>query len=138
MDASSTFWFPAICTLLGCLFPIFSFALAFYLAVARRVLVIPQLDEIICILEVICERLAHLQVVQRDVEALTMALTPHGESIAEALSALRELSTGLLALASTNRETFEAVTGLKTDLQAPATPVPVSYTHLTLPTNREV
>lgn len=123
MDASFSFWFPAVWTLLGALFTIFSFVLAFYLAFGRRDLIAPQLNEIVVVLRTLRNRSASLRVVQRDVGALTMAVTPHGESIAETLGALRELTTDLQALASIARETCGAVTGLMTDPQAPATPV---------------
>ncbi|KAH7371568.1 hypothetical protein BKA66DRAFT_444025 [Pyrenochaeta sp. MPI-SDFR-AT-0127] len=66
----------------------------------------------------------NLEVIKRNVGALRMALTPHGESIAETLrDELRELTTELQALATATRETHEVVSGLMTNSQAPATPV---------------
>jgi hypothetical protein len=66
---------------------------------------------------------ASLREVQRNVEALTTALTPHRESFAQTLRALQESSTDFQALALIVRETCGAVTGLTTDSWAPATPV---------------
>lgn len=123
MDASFKFWFPAVWTLLGCFFTIASLAVSFYVAFGRRNLIVPLLDQIMDALRIIRDRSASLWVAQRDVEALKMAVTRHEKSTAETLLALRELTTDLQALASIARETCGAVTGFKTDPQAPATPV---------------
>jgi Fic family protein len=123
MNESFTFWFPAVCTLFGCLFTIFSFFLSSHLAFGRRDLILLKLDVVVEALRAILEHLTSLRVVRSNVGTSTMAMAPHGESIAETLRALRGLTTDLQALASLARETHEAATRSATDLQAPATPV---------------
>jgi hypothetical protein len=123
MNASFPFWFPAVWTLFGALFTIFSLALTAYFALDRRVFNLPVLDDIDGTVRTKDDHPASLREVQRNVEALTTALTPHGESFAQTLRALQELSTDFQALALIVRETCGAVTGLTTDSRAPATPV---------------
>jgi hypothetical protein len=123
MHESFTFWFPSAWTLVGAIFTIFSFSLAVFLAFGRRDSITPLLHEIMAILRTIRDESASLRVVQGDVATLMKAVTAPGQSRAETLRTLRELRTDFQVLASEARETCEAVTRLKTDPQAPATPV---------------
>jgi hypothetical protein len=79
-----------------------------------RELIVPVLNEIKLTLRTTRDRSASLREVQRNVEALTTALTRHGESFAQTLRALQESSTDFQALALIVRETCGAVTGLTT------------------------
>jgi hypothetical protein len=123
MHESFTFWFPSAWTLVGAVFIVFSLCFAFFIAFGRRDLVKPVLDKIVVVFRTIRDQTASLGEVQSDVAALMKAITAPGQSLAETLRTLRELRTDLQALAIEARETSEAVTRLRSDPQAPATPV---------------
>ncbi|KAH7390851.1 hypothetical protein DE146DRAFT_634712 [Phaeosphaeria sp. MPI-PUGE-AT-0046c] len=123
MYESFTFWFPSVWTLVGALFTVFSFSLAVVLAFGRCDSITPLLHEIVLLLRAIRDQSASLRVVQSDVAALMKAVTAPGQSRAETLRTLRELTIDFQALAKEARETCEAVTRSRTDPQAPAIPV---------------
>ena len=110
MDGPFAFWFPAIWTMLGALFTIFSFALSAYIVFVRNDVVPRRLGSICVTLDKLKEsvdlRLTSLETLTGDVEALRMALVPHGEPGPEALRVgLRELVIELQVLAAAIRHT---------------------------------
>lgn len=116
MDASFAFWFPVSWKILGCLFTIFSFFLSLFVAIRRRDSIESLSEAFVRVIETTDAATIRLREVQREVEALSRARTPHGESNAETLRALRELSIDLQALASTVRETCGVVIGSITEM----------------------
>ena len=110
MDGPFAFWFPAIWTMLGALFTIFSFALSAYIVFVRNDVVPRRLGSICVTLDKLKEsvdlRLTSLETLTGDVEALRMALVPHGEPGPEALRVgLRELVIKFQVLAAAIRHT---------------------------------
>jgi hypothetical protein len=121
-DASFAFWFPVACTLVGVLFTIFAFLLAFYTTFRRRDPLTKRLDQILAVLRTIGES-GGLRVVRDDVAELRKALTAPGQFLAETTQTLRQLTTDFQALATKVHETCQAVDGFMTEKREPATPV---------------
>lgn len=94
MDGLFTFWFPALWTCLGALASIIMLFFVLFPAYGRRTPTFTKLEEIGIALVATGDSLAALGAVQRDVEALKMALAPHGESIAEELRVIRQSLIG--------------------------------------------
>lgn len=126
MNAPFSFWFPTVWTLLGATFTIFSFALSYFVEFVRHDIVAQRVGEIRNLLGPTLDTLPRreqLEALEGDVGALKMALTPHGELIAETLrDGHIELLNELQALVAATREIHLAVTGSMTDSQAPETP----------------
>ncbi|KAF2011324.1 hypothetical protein BU24DRAFT_278662 [Aaosphaeria arxii CBS 175.79] len=117
MSESFTFWFPSSWTMIGAVFTIFSFCLAFFSAFVKRDSLHPLLQSIRAVLA------AGLRGVRRDVAALMTDSTARGQTLHEMLRTLRGLRTDFQALAVIARETREAVDRSTTHSQEPATPV---------------
>ncbi|KAH9871135.1 hypothetical protein J1614_006709 [Plenodomus biglobosus] len=122
MNESFKLWIPSAWTLIGALFTIF-LSLAFFSAFGRRDSITPLLLNLENDLRIIRIESVRLREVQSDVTASRMAVTALGQSLAETLRTLRDLTTDFQALASEVRRTCEAVRRFTTDSQAPATPV---------------
>lgn len=124
MNENFTFWFPSFWTMIGAIFTILAFFLAYYVSFVRRDPVITALDRIRVVYE---KTLVALEYTSRglktDLGTLKEAQASRGMSAAETSRTWQQLMINLRALATATRETGDRVERSMTDSQAPADPV---------------